>query len=128
MYLVLMAKSSVLKKHGYAKVLQKLIEDLLVLESDDGVTVNTDTGRWILRAVTCNVLGDTLAKHDIFGLLSPKANFVGRMCLISRKDLHAGHYSDQFEERTVAMVNSDLVSIQNNEKSSSQCGIKEQCA
>ncbi|XP_062546931.1 uncharacterized protein LOC134212780 isoform X1 [Armigeres subalbatus] len=128
MYLVLMVKSNVLKKHGYAKVLQRLIDDLLVLESDDGVNTTTDNDRWILRAVTCNVLGDTLAIHEIFGLLSPSANFFCRMCLISRKDLHAGYYSDHFEKRTVECVENDLVSLQNNEKTSSQCGIKEQCA
>nr|XP_029735388.1 uncharacterized protein LOC109423289 isoform X1 [Aedes albopictus] len=40
-YIALMVKSSVLKKYGYRKVFQPLIEDLLKLESKEGVKLKT---------------------------------------------------------------------------------------
>lgn len=43
-YISLMVKSSVLKKYGYKKVFQPLIEDLLKLESEEGVKIKTDSG------------------------------------------------------------------------------------
>lgn len=43
-YVALMVKSSVLKKYGYTKVFQPLIEDLLKLETDEGVKINTESG------------------------------------------------------------------------------------
>lgn len=44
-YVVLMVKSSVLKKYGYKKVLQPLIDDILKLESEEGIQIKIDEGQ-----------------------------------------------------------------------------------
>nr|XP_029711652.1 uncharacterized protein LOC115256818 [Aedes albopictus] len=126
-YIALMVKSSVLKKYGYRKVFQPLIEDLLKLESKEGVKLKTAAGIYTLRATLVNALGDTLAVHELYGLLGPSANYFCRSCMITRRDLHNGNFGDNFPHRTVQSVQIDLETIQQNEKLISQCGIKEEC-
>lgn len=71
----MMIKSCHLKTYGYSKVLNLLIEDLILLESEAGVPLQLGSTSMTIRAVLVNVLGDTLAAHDVFGLLSASANF-----------------------------------------------------
>lgn len=72
-------------------------------------------------------MGDTLAVHELYGLLGPSANYFCRACLITRQDLHNGHFGDIFPHRTVQSVQDDLEAIENMEKTVSQCGIKQKC-
>lgn len=126
-YIALVVKSSVLKKHGYEKVLTPLIDELLILESEEGVNIKVNTGFFRLRGVLVSVLGDTLAIHDIFGLLGPSANLFCRTCLITRKDLVMGALGDNYVHRTANNVEDDLDAIENKYKSQKDCGIKERC-
>ncbi|XP_062538541.1 uncharacterized protein LOC134206825 [Armigeres subalbatus] len=121
-YVVLMVKSSVLKKYGYKKVFQPLIGDLLKLESKEGVQIKFDSGIYTLRATLVNVLGDTLAIHDLYGLLGPSANYFCRACMITRADLQNGNFGDNFPHRTAQSVKNDLEAVNNNEITASQCG------
>lgn len=84
-------------------------------------------GTWTLRATLVNALGDTLAIHELYGLLGPSANFFCRACMISRADLRNGNFGDNFSHRTAQSVKNDLKAIENNKKSASQCGVKEDC-
>lgn len=56
-----------------------------ILESDEGfLTEDSDKEQYCLRAALCLVSADTLAAHDLFGFLGPKADYFCRQCLISR--------------------------------------------
>lgn len=124
-YLVLMVKSRVLKKYGYEKVLAELINDFKILSSDAGIKINTDTGNdYTLRAVLVNVLGDTLAIHEIFELMPPQSNLFCRMCYISRAAFHTGLYGEHFELKTPESIANDLTSVQNDNLKPKDVGIK----
>lgn len=123
-YYTIMVKSSTLKRYGYEKILQPLIDDLRRLESPEGVPIKTDSGVWIMRAVLVHVLGETLALHDIYGMLGPSANMFGRICEISRKDLISGEFGNSFAIRTVDSVQNSLLSDQ----PSNRYGIKTSCS
>lgn len=114
--------------YRYKAVLQPLIDDLLKLESDQGIPVKTESGMWTLRAVLVHVLGDTLAIHEIFGLLSPSANMFCRACQITRNDLLSGEYVDKFTRRTEENVQDILFSSQIGQKTCTLYGIKSDCA
>lgn len=124
MYLVMMIKASLIKKFGYAKTLQPLLDDLKQLESTEGVSLKIDSEIITIRAVLVNVLGDTLAIHDLFGLLGPSANKFCRMCEITREDIHNGMIGDHFQYRTKEGVETSLSAIQKKEQTSKSCGIK----
>lgn len=100
-FLVLSINSKVLKKYGYEKVISPLIEDLKQLESDGGVHVKDGDVIFVLRAVLCSFAGDTLAAHDIFGFMSPSANYFCRQCYIQRDDMKQGYFDSLFPLRTV---------------------------
>ncbi|XP_058453377.1 uncharacterized protein LOC131431582 isoform X2 [Malaya genurostris] len=127
-YLALMVKSYVLKKYGYKKVLQPLIEDFSQLESDEGIPIKTESGVWIMRAVLVHVLGDTLALHDIYGMSGPSANMFCRICEISRNNLISGNFGGNFYIRTVESVQNALISSKDGQQSSVLYGIKTSCA
>lgn len=112
----------------YKKVLQPLIDDLSKLESDEVIPVKTDSGVWILRAVLVDVLGDTLAIHDIYGLLGPSSNMFCRACHITRKDLLSGDFGDNFTPRTVESVQKALIDSEMGGTPSNMYGIKTGCA
>lgn len=112
----------------YEKILQPLIDDLLRLESPEGVPIKTDSGVWIMRAVLVHVVGDTLALHDIYGMMGPSANMFCRVCEITRKDLIAGKYGNSFALRTVDSVQNSLISDQMGQKPASMYGIKTSCS
>lgn len=92
-----------------------------------GIYLFSYLGIYTLRATLVNALGDTLAVHELYGLLGPSANYFCRSCMITRRDLHNGNFGDNFPHRTVQSVQIDLETIQQNEKLISQCGIKEEC-
>lgn len=112
----------------YEKVLQPLIDDLLRLESPEGVPIKTGSGVWILRAVLVHVLGDTLALHDIYGMLGPSANMFCRICEISRRDLISGEFGNSFSIRTVDSVQNALMIDRMGRSPSALYGIKTSCS
>lgn len=110
-YLILSINSKVLKKHGYHKVLEPLISDLKSLEN--GVNLKFGNETYIFKAVLCSFAGDTLAAHEIFGLLSPSASYFCRQCYITKGDLRNGNVGATFEQRTEASHLKDLEKIRN---------------
>lgn len=127
-YLLSMIKSSHIKTYGYAKVLKPLIDDLLKLESDEGVTVRLGNNFCTMRAILVSLLGDTLAVHDIFGMLSASANKFCRLCEISRARLHLGQLGDHFPERTTARTERQLENVLSKRITPKSCGLKKRCA
>lgn len=55
--------------------LEKFIEEINLLESDEGVTVHlANNETYSLRATLVNFVGDNKAAHEIFEFLGPSAN------------------------------------------------------
>lgn len=93
--------------YGYKAVLQPLLRDLQVLQAEQGVDVLVDDGsKYVLRAVLCHVVGDTLAMHETFETLSSSS------CYITREQLHSGRLGNHYLPRTVETVANELASLQ----------------
>lgn len=89
-----------IKKYGMNSVLQPFFDEMKMLESDSGiVAVDCNGEEYVLRAVLTSVSADTLAAHDLFGLMGPRSDYFCRQCLLYRKDLHKNSRND-FELRT----------------------------
>lgn len=115
-------------RYGYKAVLQPLLHDLQVLQAEQGVDVLVDDGsKYVLRAVLCHVVGDTLAMHEIFEMLSPSANLFCRACYITREQLHSGRLGNHYPLRTVDTVANELASSQGTRRTW-QGSVKQECA
>lgn len=109
--------------------MRPLIDDLQKLESDEGVPLKLEDGRCIvLRAVLCHVLGDTLAMHDMFELMSPAAKLFCRACYANRDELRAGTLGDRFPHRDRNSIQQDLDAVKQGTKLPKDCGIKKESA
>lgn len=87
-YTLLTCYNVYLKKYGFKTVLRSLIDELKILETDDGINVKFSDGTdYTLRAILSVFVGDALAVSEIFELLSPATNHFCRECLCSRDDL-----------------------------------------
>ncbi|KAJ8666064.1 hypothetical protein QAD02_007726 [Eretmocerus hayati] len=82
--------TSDINKYGFEKVLQPFMSDLRQLESDEGILVKLKSGEdYVLRATIASVSADTLAAHQLFGLLSPgRALHFCRCCMIDRNEFY----------------------------------------
>ncbi|XP_062705148.1 uncharacterized protein LOC134287393 [Aedes albopictus] len=118
---VIFVLSSLAKKHGYNKILEPLIHDLKKLEQ--GVAVFYGEEKVILKATVTAFCGDSLAMHDVFGLLGPSAKYFCRVCTISRPEFH----DDPTKEcplRDAAWYATNLAAVQCGEQSPTECGLK----
>lgn len=113
--------STQVKQCGYNKILEPLISDLKKLE--EGVTVFYGSEKFELRATVTVFCGDTLAAHEIFGLLGPGATYFCRVCTIPRPAFHENP-TEEFPNRTVEWYNENLQAVRNGEKKPSECGLK----
>lgn len=75
------------KEFGLNELLRPLVNEVKELQSDSGIQVSIKKQKFTLRACFCTVSADTLAAHDLFGLLSPAANHFCRLCCISKNEL-----------------------------------------
>lgn len=91
---------------------------------EKGVTVYYGTGKFELRAVVTTVCGDTLALHDVFGLLSPSAKYFCRICTIPRPAFHENPFQT-FPIRTKEWYQINLSKLEAGEITSSECGLRQ---
>ncbi|XP_058820644.1 uncharacterized protein LOC131682875 isoform X1 [Topomyia yanbarensis] len=125
-YIALMVHSKVIKKYGYKKVLEPLVEDLKMLSAENGVVIQIGSeAAYTLRALVVNVLGDTMAIHDVFELMPPQSSLFCRMCYIERNFFLSGSYGEVATIRTPESIASDLVAICNKTKKPNEVGIKQ---
>lgn len=118
---IIFALSKTVKKIGYNHLMEPLISDLKRLEK--GVTVYYGTERFEIRAVVTMFCGDSLAAHDVFGLLSPSARFFCRICTIPRPVFHEEPLR-KFPARTLEWYKENLEAVQCGNSNPSQCGLK----
>ncbi|XP_062541847.1 uncharacterized protein LOC134209836 [Armigeres subalbatus] len=67
--------------------------------------------------------GDTLAVHDVFGLLGPSANYFCRICQISRDEFHSNPSSES-DLRNREWYDKHLEAVQSKLISPKECGLK----
>ena len=93
--------------YGFHKILSPFLSDLKKLESNEGVKIMLHGEEFNLLATIIAFCGDTLAVHEVFNMIGPKANKFCRMCLYSREDLHAGRTSLS-NEKTEEVFNKQM--------------------
>jgi hypothetical protein len=76
-----------MKKYGVNAILRAFVDEMKLLESDEGVRATFDEN-FVLRAVLTSVAADSLAAHELLGFMSCSANFFCRQCLLTREELH----------------------------------------
>lgn len=126
-FLLALCYAEDIKKYSMNAVLKEFIAEMKILESDEGyLTKDLNGDIYCLRAALCLVSADTLAAHELFGFMGPKADYFCRQCLISRSELNE-HVSGFFELRTPDQHTALLESIQN-KTASRNFGLKNYCS
>lgn len=90
-----------LKKHGFDPILRPFVEEIKQLESDTGVELQLISGPRRFHGTLVSVVGDTLAMHDMFGLLSPSANKLCRICHATRDDIQTKFTEGEYVMRDI---------------------------
>lgn len=101
-----------IKKYKMEKILSPFLEDLVKLESDEGVPILLGEEKYILRASLAAFCGDGLAVHEVFNFLGPSSNLFCQMCLYTRQDLHNGSIEIK-QSRNMAVYNEHLNILHN---------------
>lgn len=88
-FLMGLAFADDIKKYGMDQIIKPFIEDLKILESENGfVTCDASGESLVIRATLGVVTGDTAGMHDLFGFMGAGSDFFCRQCLISRENFH----------------------------------------
>lgn len=86
-FLALLFHRADYSEFGCSIVLNKLIEELIKLESE-GITIKTESGTQNIYFCVCFVLGDNLGLNSILGFTeSFRANFYCRFCKCDREEM-----------------------------------------
>ncbi|KAK3924430.1 Zinc finger protein 322 [Frankliniella fusca] len=128
-YLLALAYSEDIKTAGgFEKVLAPFLAELRRLESETGVVIDLDIGRpFTLRATLTVLCADSLAAHDIMGLLSPSARHFCRYCMVSRPDFRANLLAVG-ERRTKAMLEDHVRMVRERRSQEKECGVRKSCS
>lgn len=73
--------------------LSTFVHELKQLEKNEGVPIKINNTYFILRASLLNLCSDTLAAHEVFGLLGPSLNLFCRSCVITSQERIYCHYT-----------------------------------
>lgn len=119
---LIFALSQLVKRHGCNKIIEPLVTDLKALEA--GVTVKYSTETFTIRAVVIMFVGDTLALHEVFGLLGPSAKYFCRICTVPRPTFNEDP-GKRFPLRTIDWYDSNLEAVQSGQIQPSECGLKQ---
>lgn len=88
-FLLGLAFADDIKKYGMDHIIKPFIEDMKILESENGyVTVDEFGDSLTIRAMLGAVSADTAGAHDLFGFMAAGSEYFCRQCLISRPDFH----------------------------------------
>lgn len=126
-YDVLVCNMNDIKKYGLNTILKPIIDDMKLLETDEGVEIQIDKNTfYTLRAILHIIIGDALSVSEMFGLLSPAANFFCRECMCSRNDLKNFTHTDRIL-RTKELHEDQIKSILDGSSRPNEFGIA-QCS
>ena len=85
--------------YGTNDILKPFVNELKILEKDEGYSVKVNNKDYTLGATLATVTADTAAANSLLGFLGPGATYFCRLCMISRNELHK-RCSFYAEERT----------------------------
>ena len=84
-YALAVCNTGDVKQHNFEFVLRPFIEELKILESEEGMSLDIpDLPGFRVRGILASVTGDTKGIHEIFGLMGPGSKNCCRICLVSR--------------------------------------------
>lgn len=126
-YLAVLSKAVDVKKFGYEKVLEPLLNDLAILEQE-GVYI-ASLGKNIKGTVQC-VSADNLGAHSISGLVeSFSGSYICRFCFGQRSEFKSNEVrSGTFTPRTKETHAQDIQALRENPSLVHSRGVKKQCA
>jgi len=122
-HLALLCKFQAVKKYGYKRVLQPLLQDLRKLEAD-GVTIVIDGKCLTVKGTVVTVAGDNLTSHALGGF---STNFssgrVCRHCMVTYDELPRVHSEDDCVLRSIDNHRYYVQSVQNDSSLRSVYGV-----
>lgn len=123
-YLAVLCKSDDAKAFGYRKVLEPLLQDLIILEQH-GVFIS-QIGQFVKGTVQC-LIADNLGAHAIGGFVeSFSCGSICRFCTGDRSEFQTKDVSSgAFILRTKDIHDNHVLSAQESERIC--CGVKKQC-
>ena len=127
-HLLAVCHSLDLGKNGFEAVLRPFKREMVKLESDEGVVLDVKGyGPLCIRAALTAVVGDTLAVHAMFNLLSPSATYFCRQCLCDREMAQVHFIEDEFEMRTIEAHNEHAAEAAGMPRGNSETGVRGHC-
>lgn len=122
--LVTLCMSSAIKIHGFHAVLEPLIYDLKLLETE-GITILKDSGEYKFYGSVCCVISDNLGAHGIGGFLESFSCLRNcRFCFVTKDNMQRMFECDDFNLRTPQMHSAQLRNLEQDSSLSSVYGIK----
>lgn len=112
-----------LKEYGYDPIWQPFLVEMGQLMSDEGMDLD-GIGR--VHGAISTISGDTLAMHDIFGMMGPSANKLCRLCYADRNSIQTKFTEDQFEMRSIDNHQRDVEAAQ--QRNDPDTGVKRACS
>lgn len=122
--LVSLFPSSLIKKHGFAVALGKLIDDLKILETE-GFVVETSFGPIQFHGTISCLVADNLAAHEIGGFITSFSSFrCCRFCTVTKDTLQDNFDEKLFNLRTKTSYDTQVEVVKDNPQLSTVYGIK----
>ena len=119
-----------LVKYGFSAILGPFLEELALLESDDGMEIELRDGSLVRkRGTLIQTPADNLGAHSIGGFVgSFSANFPCRFCCIERAAIQKCFVADESLKRNKENYQEHLQQLEQDPNSTARHGIKTPCA
>lgn len=123
--LAIICKSIHIKKYGFSKVMEPLIQDLIILEKD-GVTVKVNATTYNFKGTVSYMSADNLAAHGVGGFIESFSGFrISRFCMATSEGIKNCLSVDLCDMRTKDSYNAQVSSVSGDSSLCSVYGIKE---
>lgn len=122
--LVALCQSSLLKRNGFSKILEPLINDLKLLEND-GIVVSKDQIDHRLLGTVSVVIADNLGAHGLGGFMESFTTLRNcRFCFIDKHHMQNKLDCQNLHMRTVQMYNAQTRIVEDDPSLCSVYGVK----
>ena len=106
--------SSLLKRHGYVKLLERIERDLITLENE-GVMFNFEGKTFHFTGGVAAVIADNLRSHDFGGFRRCfNSGRICRQCMCLHQEIFTKFNPTQYTPRSVLLHNHHVQSLQTN--------------
>lgn len=122
--LLLMVRSSYVKKYGYGILFERALRDLKLLETE-GITIRTKTGDITFHGTVSVLIADNLAAHELGGFFESFSCFRPcRFCNATKNTLQQYFDETKFQLRTAETYQSQIRCVEENLVLCSVYGLK----